>query len=153
MIEKLIPFTIIYVSQIFIASMIAVYEFRESILNYRTVPTAMRHLFLASLGEFDYDAMVSYDLLFSEIFFVVFLMLNAILLLNLLIALLLEDYSDAKLQSKAIYLQWKLELENLWIGNEYYGALTFKNAALAGLNLLVFAPLSLLRSKRINRCF
>ena len=50
MIEKLLPFTIIYVAQIFISSLIAVYQFRDKIPNFNNVPLAMRCLFLASLG-------------------------------------------------------------------------------------------------------
>lgn len=51
---------------------------------------------------------------YSKGFFIVFLIVNAILMLNLLIALLLDDYSTIKSQSKPLYLQWLVSINNLW---------------------------------------
>lgn len=58
--------------------------------------------------------MTSDNLPLSKAFFIVFLIANAILMLNLLIALLLDDYSTIKSQSKALYLQWLVSVNNLW---------------------------------------
>ena len=66
------------------------------------------------LGELDLEELTSSNFPLSRGFLIVFLIVNAILMLNLLIALLLEDYSMIKAQSRALYLRWLVSLRPLW---------------------------------------
>ena len=88
MILRLLPFAIIFAVTIFIFSMIGVFNFFY-LRSYRTILEAMINFFLASLGEFDYSEMTDSNKTASVIMFLLFLVLNAVLMLNLLIALLL----------------------------------------------------------------
>lgn len=72
------------------------------------------------------------------------------LLLNLLIALLLEDYNNVNAHSRAYFLQQILSLDDLWHTDPYYGALTFKQGPLVIFNFSLI-PLIYLRLKFLNK--
>lgn len=148
MIYSLLPFLVLQFSIIFIFAMCGILSFAFVNSNFSSLYDAMLALFSAALGQFDIDTLID-DSLRSVLFLVSFLIITAILLLNLLIAILLEDYNKVKKFSRGYFLQQILSLDSLWEENPYAGALTFKQGPLVVINLL-FVPFLALKLKPLN---
>ena len=88
MIYSLLPFLVLQFSIIFIFAMCGILSFAFVNSNFSSLYDAMLALFSAALGQFEIDTLID-DSLRSVLFLVSFLIITAILLLNLLIAILL----------------------------------------------------------------
>ena len=136
MLVRLLPFAILQGTLLFLFSMAAVLSFNE-LLVYDNLRVASTALLEALLGEYDIDELTSQNYPLTKAFLIVFLIANSILMLNLLIALLLDDYSTIKSQSKALYLQWLVSINNLWQPSfPNASPLSHKYGPLAILNIL-----------------
>jgi hypothetical protein len=64
--------------------------YRKDVENYETLGNTLKTIFLASLGDFSFDDHKS----FSTILLIVYILLGNIILLNLLIAILSNTYTQ-----------------------------------------------------------
>ena len=89
---------------------------------------------------------------YSKVAIAFFLLANTIVMLNLLIAVMLEDYSSLSSSSRTLYLRWLIQIHPLWKGDPRNGFLSYKFGPFALLNLLLSPCLFLSKSRRFNLC-
>ena len=96
--------------------------------------------------------MIDHSIFYSKIVVTFFLVFNFLLMLNLLIAVMLEDYSRLSSSARTLYLRWLIQIHPLWKADSLNGFLTYKFGPLALLNLLLSPFVLLCKSHRLNRC-
>lgn len=96
--------------------------------------------------------MIDDSIFYSKVAITFFLIVNFLVMLNLLIAVMLEDYSRLASSSRILYLRWLISIHPLWKGDMKNGFLSYKFGPLAVLNLILSPFLLLSKSRRCNRC-
>ena len=87
--------------------------------------------------------------LFSKVLVIFFMFVNALIMANLLIAVMFEDYTRLSNDARPLYLRWLLTIEPFFSGDPVSGFLTFKFGPIMILNMLL-SPALLFKSKRLN---
>jgi hypothetical protein len=154
MMTKLMIFGTIYLMVFFIciaAASVAFFDIDE----FESIGSSARYLFSSSLGEFDYSIFSSPKLIKSEtfgyLFLTFYLIITNVILLNFLIAVLSDIYTELKKKSNSLYLKQLIKTKQYIDNDEYYSSLV---AAVVPFNffILPFAPFLIWRkSKKLNK--
>eukprot|EP00928_Gymnodinium_smaydae_P034656 TRINITY_DN24510_c0_g1_i1.p1 TRINITY_DN24510_c0_g1~~TRINITY_DN24510_c0_g1_i1.p1 ORF type:complete len:927 (-),score=195.22 TRINITY_DN24510_c0_g1_i1:129-2909(-) len=103
-------FSIVFLSVWFCFSMNAVLFFGQDVYDFTTIDRAMLASFRAMLGDWDWDNMLDIGLTRSFLWFSMFMLVMVLLLLNMLLAILMESYltvKDAALDAATLAEQMK----------------------------------------------
>ena len=113
MISDMIIFMILYVTQLIVFASVGVLLFVE-ISAYKDVYEASKTLFNASLANYDFSTLKKNNKgeLVGDVYLIVFIILNAVLLLNLLIAVLSSTYAMLEDKKLVLYINEILELRS-----------------------------------------
>ena len=147
MINDILIFLILFVCDLIIFACIGNLLF-VSVVEYATLENAMVTLFTSALGGFDFSLLENTNKghIVGEIYLLIFILMNTILILNLLIAILADTYSLYKSQELVLYINEILMLRPSMEYNSNCSALV---STFAPLNLIpfVFSPLFFIKKK------
>ena len=141
--SKLLPFIALQLALLYVFSFVFSSSM-NSIPLYQTLSSS----FDALVGAFFGNVEMSSDF-FSKAMVVFFMLLNALIMVNMLIAVMLEDYALLSRNARPLYLRWLLSIEPFWSAHSSRGFLSFKWGPLLFLNLLL-SPLLCFKSRRLN---
>ncbi len=144
---KLLPFLALQAAVLYIFTTAFSLGFNDIPIYQEEGPT-FQLLFSAYFGSFDFAALTDDTL--SKLAFGFFLIVNFLVMVNLLIAVLLEDYSSLSRSARPLYLRWLLRIEPLWAYHPSLAPLSFKTGPFVLLSL-PFAPCLLLCRRSFSR--
>lgn len=114
-------FMILFVTQLIVFGSVGTLLFVD-VSDYSNLYDACKTLFNASLGNYDFTVFADCDRgqTFGDVYLFIFIVLNAILLLNLLIAVLSSTYANLEEKKLVLYINEILHLRSSLEYNENY---------------------------------
>eukprot|EP00930_Biecheleria_cincta_P045279 TRINITY_DN31210_c0_g1_i1.p1 TRINITY_DN31210_c0_g1~~TRINITY_DN31210_c0_g1_i1.p1 ORF type:complete len:927 (-),score=178.82 TRINITY_DN31210_c0_g1_i1:78-2858(-) len=94
--NDMVHFFIVFSSVYFCMTVNAVIFFGQDQLDFATLDRALPACFRAMLGDWDWDGMINIGLFKAFVWFFAFMLLMVIILLNMLLAILMEAYGTVK---------------------------------------------------------
>eukprot|EP00164_Ancoracysta_twista_P006790 GFYU01009523.1.p1 GENE.GFYU01009523.1~~GFYU01009523.1.p1 ORF type:complete len:339 (-),score=116.09 GFYU01009523.1:115-1065(-) len=110
MLTDFLPFLLVYVVSMVAFSMAFHISLGADVFEYRTMMDAMMSTFRSIFGDIDYDAVRLTNPAIGSFLFVLQLFFGAILLINLLIAILNKAYEDVQELAATVYAIEKAQL-------------------------------------------
>ena len=126
MIKSMLTFLILYVLNLLTFSVIGtIIMFPSNNNRFGGTYESFITLFQASLGVFTFDDIKDGNLgrYYNEVFMILFLLLNMVLLMNLLIAIISNIYAMYENRSTSLYMTEIVRMRNIYSNDEYYGCL------------------------------
>jgi len=121
MVMRIGTFSLFFAILLFFFAMVGALYIPYSIEEYRSLYRAVVTLFQTSIGVFDMNLMKSEFK--AEMFTIIYVLVFNILLLNLLIAILTQVYTDVSEQADTLYVSNLIVLHSLYAPHEQYSAL------------------------------
>ena len=153
MVVKVVRFLFIYFT-IMLAFSLVGYGLFYDIDNYSTLPKSFNTMFGSSLGGFDftlYDNSTVSSATAGRIYLSIYLLTSTILLLNFLIAILNDTYTEYINNGKGLQSKEIIKLRAIYEKNDYYQCLV-KAPNLINFYLIFLAPFVIIfKSKRLNK--
>jgi len=94
--DDLLHFALVFLSVYLCMSVNAVLFFGQDTLEFATLDRALHSSFRAMLGDWDWDQMKQIGLIKAFLWFFAFMLVMVLLLLNMLLAILMESYGQVK---------------------------------------------------------
>mmetsp|Transcript_15519 Transcript_15519/g.24574 ORF Transcript_15519/g.24574 Transcript_15519/m.24574 type:complete len:870 (-) Transcript_15519:59-2668(-) len=111
--QDLLHFAIVFMS-IFVCMMVnSVLFFGQDVQEFSSLPRAIHSCFRAMFGDFDWDIMKEIGFLKAGIWFWLFMIVMYLILLNMLLAIIMDAYTNVAEQAKTADPLWK-ELQKMW---------------------------------------
>jgi hypothetical protein len=110
----ILGFLIPFISGYLAFGLFAFSVFGAELEDYSTFTRAMVTQFSMTLGDFDFEALVSVSLAFGSLYFFAFVGLNIMVLMNIFIAIINDSYADV--QEEAAEIENEFELLDYVIG-------------------------------------
>lgn len=147
MIKDIMIFLVLFVCDLLVFATIGNLLF-VSVHQYETLEEALKTLFASALGGFDMTTLDGNNKgnLTGEIYMIIFLLFNVVLILNLLIAILASTYAILEAKKLVIYINEILKLRPMMEYNSNCSSLV---ASFAPLNIisLLFSPFFFIKKK------
>merc|ERR1712110_970107 len=93
----LVHFLLVFLSVVLTYCIIAVLSFGRSEVDYVTIWRTIQTVFLQVLGIFDWEEMAVVGRVEAGVYFWTFMVISNMLLLNMLLAMVMEAYSHVKI--------------------------------------------------------
>lgn len=103
----LLHFLIVFVA-VFVCMMVnSVLFFGQDLENFSTIPRAFHYCFLAMFGDWDWDALKGVGYFKAQIWFWLFLVINILILMNMLLAIIMDAYTAEKNKAGSAETLWE----------------------------------------------
>lgn len=111
--KDLVHFLVVFVVVVFAYSVAAMFLFGHRLLQFSELGTSLNTCFLVVIGDFDFSEMAAEHPFTATLWFWTFIILVSLIMLNMLLAIIMDIYTEVKMDASATDPLWEQARKSL----------------------------------------